>query len=108
MTPRQLQKLIHEIGLTTNTVKVPGTDYYTIITDLAERGPISTKNAIDKINKLSFWIRLNERDKNLSSEATWVGDLYIHQMIDKSKNIIFASYLYNSQSQVLTITIYEK
>lgn len=107
ITPRQLQKWIHELGFTTNTAKVPGSGYYSIIMDLAEKQAISSKQAIDAIKKLSMIITAT-LDNGIFTNATeqWVGDLYIYEIHDKNGGIILYSFLLNTQTQVLTINSY--
>lgn len=105
MTPRQMQKLIHDLGFTTNTAKIPGTDYYTIIIDFNEKEPHSSKFCIDTIGKLTFAMQTYTTD-NIDTEVCWVGNLYIKQVTIPFS--IFASFVLNTENQVLTITIYSK
>lgn len=107
MKLRQLQKLIHDLGFTTNTVKVPGSGYYAIITDLAEKQACSSKQAIDTIKKLSFAITaLLDPGIFTNCNEEWVGELYLYEIHDKNGGIILYSFLLNTQTQVLTINNY--
>lgn len=107
MKPRQLQKLIHDLGFTTVTARVPSSGYYAIITDLAEKQACSSKQAIDIIKKLSFAITaLLDPGIFTHIDEQWFGDLYIYQIHDKNRSIILYSFLLNTQTQVLTINNY--
>lgn len=103
MTPRQLQKIIHDLGFTTNTAKVPQTSYYTILVDLNEKEARSSKFCIDTIDKISFAMQAYTTD-NIDTEVCWVSNLYIKQVTIPFT--IFASFVLNTETQVLTITIY--
>lgn len=103
MTPRQIQKVIHDLGFTTNTARAPHAGYYTILVDLNEKEARSSKFCIDTIDKISFAMQIYTTDK-LSVESQWVGNLFIKQI--KANNQIFATFILNSETQVLTLTIY--
>ena len=106
MKLRQLQKLVHDLGFTTVTAKNPN-GYYTILTDLAEKQAISSKQAIDTIKKLSFAITaLLDPGIFTNADEQWFGDLYLYQIHDKNGGIILYSFLLNTQTQVLTINNY--
>lgn len=106
MKPRQLQKLVHDLGYTTVTAKNPN-GYYAILTDLSEKQACSSKQAIDTIKKLSFAITaLLDPGIFTNCNEEWVGELYIYEIHDKNGGIILYSFLLNTQTQVLTINNY--
>lgn len=101
-------KLIHDLGFTTNTAKVPGMGYYTIIIDLAEKIERSSKFSIDLVKKLSFTITSLLATKKINTEEQWMGDIYLYQ-IQESEPLRYILYtmVLNTQTMVLTITCYD-
>lgn len=106
MTPRQMQKLIHDLGFTTNTAKIPGTDYYSVTVDLAEKEPRSSKFCIDTLAKITFSMQIYTTEK-LSIQEFWTFPNLYQKVVHQGDTIV-ALLSMNTDNQVLTITIYQR
>lgn len=104
MTQRQIQKVIHDLGFTTNSVKIPKTTYYTILVDFNEKDVRSSRFCIDTVSKITFAMKAYTTE-NLNIQECWSGNLYIKQVTIPFSTL--ASFVLNTEIQVLTITIYQ-